>query len=60
MVITVEPGIYLADEGLGVRIEDTIVLTKDGPVVISRSAPKKRDEIEALMREKGIGNLPVR
>ncbi len=48
MVVTVEPGIYLADENLGVRIEDMIVFTKDGVKVMSAALPKT---VEALEKE---------
>ncbi len=51
MVLTIEPGIYLADENLGVRIEDDILVTESGYEVLSRGAPRDPDEIEALMRE---------
>jgi Xaa-Pro aminopeptidase len=37
MVITVEPGIYINDEALGVRIEDDIVITKNGAQIIGKS-----------------------
>jgi Xaa-Pro aminopeptidase len=60
MVLTVEPGIYLAEEGVGIRIEDTVLVTEEGVEVLSPGAPKTRKEIEALMRKKGIGNLPIR
>ena len=40
MLLTVEPGIYLPDEGIGVRIEDNILLTKDGLVNTTRAIPK--------------------
>jgi Xaa-Pro aminopeptidase len=50
MVLTVEPGVYLPREGLGVRIEDDILVTREGHEVLSAAAPKRPDEIEALMR----------
>ncbi|MFQ3255774.1 MAG: Xaa-Pro aminopeptidase [Porticoccaceae bacterium] len=58
MVVTIEPGIYIAPgnpnvdkkwHGIAVRIEDDIVVTKDGNENITAGVPKKRDEIEALM-----------
>ncbi|MCR4315714.1 MAG: Xaa-Pro peptidase family protein [Planctomycetes bacterium] len=49
MVITVEPGIYLPDESIGVRIEDVVIVTDGGCEVISSGVPKSVDEIEALM-----------
>ncbi len=51
MVLTIEPGIYLAEESLGVRIEDDVLVTEDGHEVLSAGAPKTVEEIEALMRE---------
>lgn len=49
MVITVEPGIYLPDESLGVRIEDDVVVTAEGARHLS-PLPREVDEIEALMK----------
>ncbi len=54
MVITVEPGAYLRDKGMGCRIEDTILVTKDGNVVLSKDVPSTPDAIEALMAEPGL------
>ncbi|MBL7112116.1 MAG: aminopeptidase P family protein [Bacteroidales bacterium] len=54
MVITIEPGIYIREEELGVRIEDDVLVTDTGHRVLSASVPKKVDEIEKLMSEKGI------
>ncbi|HAG49492.1 MAG TPA: X-Pro aminopeptidase, partial [Cryomorphaceae bacterium] len=39
MVFTVEPGIYIPEEGLGVRIEDDIVITKEGHINLTRAIP---------------------
>lgn len=48
MVFTVEPGIYLPDEGIGVRIEDVVLITEDGYELLSSSIPRKIKDIEAL------------
>jgi Xaa-Pro aminopeptidase len=50
MVFTIEPGIYLADEHLGVRIEDDVLMTATGPEWLSAKAPRTTDEIERLMQ----------
>lgn len=50
-VITVEPGLYLPEEGLGIRIEDNIVITDEGCDVLSASIPKEIEEIESLMNQ---------
>ena len=62
MVLTVEPGLYIPDNetmsdveecwrGIGVRIEDDILITVEGNHVLSHKAPKSPDDIEALMHE---------
>lgn len=48
-VITVEPGIYLPDEKIGVRIEDDVLVTPKGAKVLSSAIPKKVAEIEKIM-----------
>ena len=48
-VLTVEPGIYLPDEGFGIRLEDDIVVTKDGPINLMAKTPIEADEIESIM-----------
>ncbi len=50
MVFTLEPGLYFKDEGIGIRIEDTILITRDGCEVLSGGIPKDVDEIEAFMK----------
>ena len=59
MIITVEPGIYVPKDSpcdpkywdIGIRIEDDVLITKEGPITLSDEAPIKWDEIEALMAE---------
>ncbi len=48
-VFTVEPGIYLPDEGYGVRLEDNIQITKNGPVNLMSKIPIEAEEIEQIM-----------
>ena len=58
MVVTCEPGLYLKKRsdaptryrGIGIRIEDDVLITQQGPEVLTEDVPKERSEIEALMR----------
>lgn len=61
MVMTVEPGLYISAKaqevdkkwrGIGIRIEDDVVVTKTGYKVLTDAVPKEIDEIEALMAER--------
>jgi len=49
MVITVEPGIYLPAENLGVRIEDDVLITQNSGIMLTADVPRKAEEIEAVM-----------
>ncbi|MEZ5459014.1 MAG: Xaa-Pro aminopeptidase [Steroidobacteraceae bacterium] len=58
MVLTIEPGLYIAPgargvpkafQGIGIRIEDDVAVTRDGCQVLTRAVPKDPEEIEALM-----------
>jgi Xaa-Pro aminopeptidase len=58
MVLTIEPGLYIAPgsrgvpkafQGIGIRIEDDVVVTRDGREVLTDGVPKDPDQIEALM-----------
>lgn len=51
MVITAEPGIYIEEEGIGIRIEDDILITEDGAIDLSADIPKTVEEIEAIMAQ---------
>lgn len=51
MVVTVEPGLYLKDEGLGIRIEDDILVTETGYENLSKAIPKTISEIETWMEK---------
>ena len=51
MVFTIEPGIYIPEEKIGVRIEDDILVTKDGHELLSGRLPRDPDEIEKVMAE---------
>jgi Xaa-Pro aminopeptidase len=51
MVITIEPGIYIPEESIGVRIEDTILVTETGSANLSGALPREPDEIERLLKK---------
>jgi len=60
MVLTMEPGIYIPDSsacdkkywGIGIRIEDDILVTENGYAILSNAAPRTTDDIEMLMKHK--------
>ena len=60
MVLTIEPGIYIPRtevsehlasrwRGIGIRIEDDVLITADGPEVLTEAAPKEVADVEALV-----------
>lgn len=51
-VWTVEPGIYIREEGLGIRIENNVVIQKDGILDLMKNIPVEADEIETIMNAK--------
>ena len=51
MVLTCEPGIYIKDEKIGVRLENDILISKDGPVNLMADIPLEVEEIEGLMKK---------
>ena len=50
MVFTIEPGLYIAAENIGVRIEDDYIMADDGAVCLSYDLPKDIDAVEQAMR----------
>jgi len=50
MVLTCEPGLYIEEEGIGIRIETDILITENGPVDLMADFPVEIEEIEELMR----------
>jgi Xaa-Pro aminopeptidase len=59
MVLTVEPGLYIAEDaegvpdrfrGIGIRIEDDVLVTADGHEVLTKAIPKEMDDIETLRK----------
>jgi Xaa-Pro aminopeptidase len=51
MVLTCEPGIYIRDEAIGVRIENDILITKNEPIDLTETIPREAEEIEDLMNQ---------
>ena len=50
MVLTCEPGIYIRNEAIGIRIENDILITDDRPLDLTESIPREAEEIEELMK----------
>ena len=49
MVFTIEPGIYIREEGLGIRLENDVLIAKDKNIDLMANIPIEAEEIEALM-----------
>ncbi|WP_018620939.1 aminopeptidase P family protein [Spirosoma luteum] len=49
MVFTVEPGIYIREEKLGIRLENNVLLTESGNIDLMKNIPVEADEIESIM-----------
>jgi Xaa-Pro aminopeptidase len=54
MVITIEPGLYIEDESIGIRIEDDILVTEDGFENLSKDIMREVEEIEEFMATQGV------
>jgi Xaa-Pro aminopeptidase len=53
-IVTVEPGIYIPEEGFGIRLENDILVTDEGPVDLMSQIPIEAEEIEDLMARGGV------
>jgi Xaa-Pro aminopeptidase len=53
MVFAIEPALYYPEKGFGVRIEDTVLITKTGCEVLTKDVPKEIDEVEKLLAGRG-------
>jgi Xaa-Pro aminopeptidase len=56
MVFAIEPGLYYPEKNIGVRIEDTVLITQDGCEVLTKDVPKEIDEVEKLLSQRGLKN----
>lgn len=52
MVMAIEPGLYFPEKKIGIRIEDTVLITRDGCEVLTSDVPKEIEEIEALLAKR--------
>ena len=49
MIITVEPGLYIPEEGIGIRIEDMVLITGNGGKLMTAALPRAGGEIEKIL-----------
>lgn len=54
MVFTVEPGLYIPEESIGIRVEDDVLITKDGCKILGDKMIRTSDEIEAFLKDNQI------
>jgi len=57
MILTIEPGIYIPEENLGVRIEDIVLVTETGAVLLTASLPRMAQEVEGIMAAEGASAI---
>ncbi|NND06910.1 MAG: M24 family metallopeptidase [Saprospiraceae bacterium] len=57
MVLTCEPALYIAEEGIGVRIENNVFITDDGPIDLMEDIPIEVEEIEEVMQEQLVNSF---
>jgi len=55
MVLTLEPGVYIPEKALGVRIEDEVLVTETGARILSDGLPRRADEVERWMAARATG-----
>jgi Xaa-Pro aminopeptidase len=60
MVVTMEPGIYIPEENLGVRIEDDVLITETGYKLLSQRLPRDPAEIEKIMADAAKSSAPAK
>ena len=51
MIFTVEPGIYIPEESIGIRIEDVVLVTDQGAKILSAALPREADEVETALTQ---------
>ncbi|MCX7974686.1 MAG: M24 family metallopeptidase, partial [Candidatus Aminicenantes bacterium] len=54
MVFAIEPALYFPEKNIGVRIEDTVLITADGCEVLTKDVPKEIEEIERLLARRSL------
>ena len=51
-LFTVEPGIYIPEEGIGIRLEDEVLVTPSGHEVLSAALPRTAEDIEEILADR--------
>ena len=58
MVFAIEPGLYYPEKNIGVRIEDTVLITKGGCEVLTKDVPKEIEDVEKFLGQRGLPASP--